>query len=107
MGYTDPLLKNNRRQYVQFIKRCKGIGLVDDSLACQWETGIFLLKKKNGRTRLILDCRAANLLFLEPPSVELLAREGLSNIEFETLSDETCPIDEVPAISLGVADVSD
>ena len=41
VGYTDPLLKNNRRQYIQFAKRCKSIGLVEYSLACQCEVGIY------------------------------------------------------------------
>lgn len=104
--YTDPTLKNNSRKYAKLVHRALGTGLVELSLDCICELGIFFVKK-NDKIRLILDCRLANLHFLSPPSVELLTGEGLSNIEFESTTDEPLLPTDVTDISLGIADVSD
>jgi hypothetical protein len=105
--YSDPVLKNNPRKYAKFIKRCVKIGLVELTLDCEEELGVFFVSKKSGMIRLILDCRKANVRFLNPPSTDLLTAEGLGNIEMDVdgecnLGNASCPV-----LHLAKADVAD
>ena len=43
--------------------------------------GVFFVKKRGDRPRLIVDCRKTNTLFATPPPVQLLSGDGLSRIE--------------------------
>ena len=71
-AYTDPLLRKNRRIYAAFIKRLKKIGMVTYSRSAKCVLGVFFVRKKDGRIRLILDCRPCNRVFGAPPGVELV-----------------------------------
>ena len=54
-----------------------GVGLVDYSLHCECELGVFFVHKKSGgKIRSILDSRRANARFRAPPGKELLSSEG-------------------------------
>ena len=55
--HTDPVLKRNVRAYSKFVRRLHGVGLVDYSLQCGCELGVFFVHKKSGKILLILDCR--------------------------------------------------
>ena len=44
--------------------------------------GIFFVRKKDGKIRIILDTRLTNLLFLDPPSTRLATAGALSRLEF-------------------------
>ena len=105
VGYTDPILKSNRRIYLQLVRRALDCGLVELMDASKCVIGLFFVWKKNGKIRLILDCRASNQYFKDPPSVDLLTSEGLSNIELNQNSADFEP-DEHVQIDIGVADVS-
>ena len=81
--HFDPVLKKNPRRYQSVVKRCHRIGMLGVTLKCESELGILFVKKKNDRLRLILDCRATNILFKDPPRTDLVIGEGLSDIEVE------------------------
>lgn len=81
--YTDPKLRV-RRDYVKFLSQLKDLGLVDFSKEAAVETvGIFFVKKKQNRLRLILDCRRSNHWFKEPKHVSLTTGESLRRISIE------------------------
>ena len=77
----DPVLKNNPKKYALFVRRCHAIGILNFTLQCKSELGIFFVKKKHNKLRMILDCRATNLLFKTPPATNLVTGEGLGKIE--------------------------
>ena len=82
--YLDPVLKRNRAKYIKLVRRCLGCGLLTLSLKCREVVGLFFVTKKDQTIRLITDCRASNVHFLDPPGVELVTGEGMSNIEVDT-----------------------
>ena len=43
--------------------------------------GLFFVKKKQGRLRMVADCRLSNLHFEQPDGVQLATGEALANIE--------------------------
>ncbi|CAK0905694.1 unnamed protein product [Prorocentrum cordatum] len=76
------------------------------------QAGIFFVKKKGGRQRLILDCRPAGRLFRSPPGVDLVSGDGLSRIERWTTSGADRGEEPGGALGglgtwLGVSDVKD
>ena len=102
--HTDPKL-GHRRTFLRFIARMHEIGLVKFVRRCHERVGVFVVWK-NGREkmRVILDCRASNRHFRQPPSTELLSSEGFSRIAVEG----SCAVDVGHfMMSLGIADVKD
>lgn len=78
--YQDPKL-NDPNQYVGFVKKLVGLNLVE--LSCQPATetvGLFFVKKKGGKHRLIVDCRRSNCHFSEPLPIKLATGEAMSRI---------------------------
>eukprot|EP00438_Fugacium_kawagutii_P018856 Skav230896 [mRNA] locus=scaffold2765:199618:204679:- [translate_table: standard] len=81
--YTDPKLRG-RRDYVKFLNQLRELNLIDFSIEEATETvGIFFVKKKQGRLRLILDCRRSNHWFKEPKHVALTTGESLRRVSVE------------------------
>ena len=78
--YTDPKLRS-QTTYEEYVDRLRGLGLVDFSVEkTVEEAGIFFVKKKGDRLRMILDCRRSNCWFKEPKGVKLTTGESLSKI---------------------------
>ena len=78
--YTDPKLRS-QVAFEEYVDRLHGLGLVDFSIEkAVEETGIFFVKKKGDRLRMILDCRRSNCWFKEPKGVKLTTGESLSKI---------------------------
>lgn len=78
--YTDPKLRS-QTTYEEYVDRLRGLGLVDFSIEkTVEEAGIFFVKKKGDRLRMILDCRRSNCWFKEPKGVKLTTGESLSKI---------------------------
>ena len=50
--------------------------------------GLFVVRKKGGQLRVLVDARRANRRFAAPPEVEPLSTEGLSRLEVELGEDE-------------------
>ena len=69
--YSDHTLQRNCRQYWR--------------LHPQESVGIFFVRKKNSKIRMILDARRTNQWFCQPPGVALAAAETLSRIEVRVL----------------------
>ena len=93
--HTDPVLKRNVRAHSKFVRRMHGVGLVDYSLQCECELGVFFVHKKSGgKIWLILDCRRANARFRAPPGTELLSSEGFSHIQFDGTGSEKTDLEQ-------------
>ena len=81
--YQDPAF-HNPKTYAGFVQRLHELGLVEYSLEkSREEVGLFFVKKKNNKLRLIMDCRRSNCHFEEPQSVQLATGDALSRIEVE------------------------
>eukprot|EP00438_Fugacium_kawagutii_P032905 Skav229623 [mRNA] locus=scaffold1753:167277:170273:- [translate_table: standard] len=76
--YNDPLLKQ-RSGYLSFLKKLYDCGVLCFSVRCRGRVGAFCVSKKpkvvdgvvTQRQRLVLDCRAVNLQFKDPPRTHL------------------------------------
>ena len=78
--YSDPKLRV-RRSYIEFVKKLINLGLEDLSTQkAQEEVGVFFVKKKQNKLRLILDCRRSNHWFKPPTAVSLATGESLRRI---------------------------
>ena len=79
--YQDPKL-NDPHQYVGFVKKLVSLNLVELSTQPATETvGLFFVKKKGGKLRLIVDCRRSNCHFSEPLPIKLATGEAMSRIQ--------------------------
>jgi hypothetical protein len=78
--YHDPVLKHNRSKYKNFLKELYGCGVLKASDWVKVEVGIFFVKKKNGKLRLILDARKSNVYFRRPPSRNNSSLAALGNV---------------------------
>ena len=58
--HTDPVLKTHVRACSKFVRKMRGVGLVDCSLPVECELGVFFVHKKSGKR--------ANARFRAPPS---------------------------------------
>ena len=60
--YTDPVLKHNRKKYVEFVRMLFDRGLISfvDARKVKTKCGLFFVTKKNGNIRFIIDARRAN-----------------------------------------------
>ena len=105
--HVDPTLLRSPRAYAKLVKRMHNNGMIDYTTTCYCELGVFFVWKKNGKIRLILDCRRANILFLEPPGVDLVTSEGLSRIEVENENGDDSDLMAALRVFLGSADVAD
>eukprot|EP00435_Cladocopium_sp_Y103_P055837 s653_g18.t1 len=83
--YDDPLLKTHEG-YLAFLSHLYRCGILGFSSECRGRVGAFCVSKKpkvvdgilQERQRLVLDCRAVNLLFKEPPRTRLGSLSCLS-----------------------------
>jgi hypothetical protein len=112
--HTDPRLLKRPEDYSRLIRQCMKIGLVRLTLFCKCDLGVFFVIKKNGTLRMIVDCRKANLCFVDPPGVDLVTGEGLSGIEIGDecteggfSSAEMAGCFERLRLAMGVGDVAD
>ena len=81
--YSDPKFRSHRC-YVDFINRLNKLGLLDFSIeAPVEEVGLFFVKKKANKQRMILDCRRSNQWFKPPAHTNLTTGESLRRIELE------------------------
>ena len=89
--YDDPIL-NTHEGYLSFLSHLFKCGILGFTASCRGRVGAFCVSKKpkdvNGvlheRQRLVLDCRAVNLLFKEPPRTRLGSLSSVSEMYLET-----------------------
>ena len=81
--YFDPVFQHSRRNHRSFVRDLVEAGSVGFVEAAVTHVGLFLVAKKAGAQRFIIDARASNPHFLRPQSGPLLTREGLCHVEFQ------------------------
>ena len=82
-AYSDPRLRDPKT-YKGFIRRLLDADLVElHDEAPQEVVEAFFVGKKDGRLRMVIDCRRANCWFKKPDKVSLCTAEALSRIELE------------------------
>ena len=69
--YMDPILQHDLSKYVDFIKLLYDSGMIEFTDTPRSKVTPFCVAKKNGRLRLILDCRETNRMFKDPPPLAL------------------------------------
>ena len=95
--YVDPLLKHNPRKYAEFCRMLEARGLVEYHASYMEQVGVFTVWKKNGKQRMVIDARMANLHFEEPEKVHLATGATFASME----------VDEGPPIEVGGVDIAD
>eukprot|EP00973_Karenia_brevis_P007751 1052656-Karenia_brevis.AAC.1 len=78
--YMDPILKNSERLYTEFVAELFMCGVVKFAPSVKCECGIFFVRKKNDKLRLILDARLANSFFRTPPSDNMASTMSLGEV---------------------------
>ena len=82
-AYSDPRLRDPK-VYRGFVKRLIGADLIEMSVETPKErVEVFFVGKKDGRLRMVVDCRLSNTHFKPPDKVTLCTAEALSRIEIE------------------------
>ena len=71
--YMDETLRASPQEYVDFIKDMYDAGMLGFTSKPQGLVTPFFVAKKDGRQRLILDCRGVNRRFRPPPAMSLAA----------------------------------
>jgi len=79
--YSDPKLVNDRQAYRSFIDTLIAAGLVQLGSLLKSSVGVFFVKNKNGRLRLIFDTRIANTRFVDPSHTDLPTASSFSRLE--------------------------
>ena len=81
--YMDEKLRASPEAYAAFIKELFVRGMIEFVTEAASIMTPFFVKKKNGKQRLVLDCRSSNLLFHKPPDVALAAGYSFAQLELE------------------------
>jgi hypothetical protein len=71
--YWDPILKNNRVAYREFLQDLDNAGVLQYRRRSRCKIGIFFVRKSNGDLRMVVDCRQANCRFRKPPKTRLVS----------------------------------
>ena len=81
--YFDPILKHNRKEYLQFIRELHNRNMIRFKIwdGSGGDLGIFFVRKKNGSQRLIFDTRILNHRFIDPPSTDLPSADAFTRLE--------------------------
>ena len=80
-GYTDVVLKGSRAERLAFYKRLAACGIVVPLAKPRSHITPFFVEKKNGKQRLVLDCRISNSLFRRAPPMDMGGAEALQRVE--------------------------
>ena len=79
--YMDVKLQHSSQEYELFVKTLFEAGMIDFTSEPQDLVTPFFVAKKDGRQRLILDCRGVNRRFRAPPSMSLAAGYTWSHLQ--------------------------
>ena len=95
--YCDPALLQSPLVYGRFLQEMHARGLVDfvPATSAEASLGIFFVKKKDGKQRIIFDTRVINCSFVSPESISLPTAGSLGGVEVdadETLYVATCDV---------------
>ena len=81
--YMDPGLRRDQRRYGELLRRMDACGMISWSLSGQVSAGLFAVKKKADRQRLIVEARVANTHLGPPDSVSLATGAALGSVEVD------------------------
>ena len=75
-AFLDPGLKRSKKLYHKVLRLLRDAGMIEfvpagESGAVIERVGIFSVPKKDGRQRLVVDCRRSNCWFTDPPKAHL------------------------------------
>ncbi|CAK0839425.1 unnamed protein product, partial [Prorocentrum cordatum] len=110
----DKTLQSNRDECVQFVEDLLGCGVVELRTHLDFEVGVFFVRKKSGRLRIIVDARAVNQALRRPPTIHMASTaavvgmevEGGAQVEFSIQDIADCFYQfRVPDYMLGVKEV--
>ena len=75
--YTDEVLKRDPEALKGFLVSLANCGVLIASCNPRGRVTPFFVKKKNGKQRLVLDCRVVNAMFRRPFKPEIVAAEAI------------------------------
>ena len=79
--FTDPALTRSPKRYAESLVQLAQRGLIKFGEAAAPTVGVFFVKKSDGRQRLIIDTRAANMRFRKPWHTSLPSAASLAALE--------------------------
>ena len=82
-SFLDPKFRGCRRSYIRLVRRLVRCGVLCYVTTMLCDVGIFTVAKTNGKQRLVVDARRANLCFDEPPSVSLPTSASFAKLEVD------------------------
>lgn len=80
-AYWSPELSGNYDNYVQLVRELHSRSMVTFDFSADCFVGIFVVKKKNGKLRLIIDCRRLNQLLKKPPRTRLASSAVFGDVD--------------------------
>ncbi|CAK0875001.1 unnamed protein product, partial [Prorocentrum cordatum] len=81
--YWDKTLQSDTDEYQRFVQDLLARDMVELRTRRDFEVGVFFVKKKSGRLRLIVDARAVNQALKRPPTIHMASTAALVNMEVE------------------------
>lgn len=81
--YMDDVLRNDSRAYHDFVGDLWKRGMLKFGGDRRSTVTPFFVAKKNGKLRLVLDCRASNQFFRPPPDIAMSAGYSFAQLELE------------------------
>ena len=79
--YMDVELARDEELYMDFVLDLESRGLVSFTRTPKARATLFFVRKKGNQQRMIVDARASNRLFRDPPSVKLASPESFGGME--------------------------
>ena len=80
--YWDPKLRGNKQLRYKFYQALSEAGLLTFRRRRKGRVGFFVVRKKDGWQRLIVDARVANQNHRRPPTTRLSTASGLADVDF-------------------------
>ena len=81
--YMDEVLRHDQKQYYTFVKDLFDRGMITFTTKPRAIITPFFVAKKNGKLRLVLDCRGVNQMFRPPPALAMSAGFSWSRLSME------------------------
>ncbi|CAK0883778.1 unnamed protein product, partial [Prorocentrum cordatum] len=78
--YKDTNLRGDPRVYARLVKRLADAGMVTYTDTPRERCGLFFVRKKSGKQRMVVDCRRANCWFQRSASVALATGSSLGEL---------------------------
>lgn len=102
--YWDPRLRTEGATRIRFFKRLTEIGLGTHKRGIRGAIGMFFLRKKDGRQRMVIDARPPNAMHRRPPGTELSTPGALAGLDLNAEVGEHGVAPDFYASSVGLVD---